>query len=133
MEERSEEETIERLFELENEGLAEERAELTGERFLALIHDEDSGRAYVFSHGVDNTGGAEVPTGTEFLEYPRLEEARRVYQDMLREARENGELVEEDSEDDLGDFETGGAELRDRYAASDEDRLVADEEEDEGA
>jgi ketosteroid isomerase-like protein len=132
MDELSEEQVIDRLFAVENEGLAEERAELTGERFLSLIHDDESGRAFVFRHGTDDTEGAEVPEGTEFWEYPRLEEAQRVYRELLQEARQNGELVEEDSDEDVGDSETGGAEVRDRYAASDEDRLTADQEEDDG-
>jgi hypothetical protein len=129
MDELSEEQVIDRLFALENEGLADERAELTGERFLSLIHDGDSGRAYVFRHGVDDTEGAEVSEGTEFWDYPALDEAQRAYRQLLQEARQNGELVEEDSEEDVGDSETGGAEVRDRYAASDEDPLTADPEE----
>jgi hypothetical protein len=133
MDELSEEQVIDRLFALENEGLAEERAELTGERFLSLIHDGDSGRTYVFRHGVDETEGAEVPEGTEFWDYRALDEARRAYGQLLQEARQNGELVEEDSEEDLGDSETGGAEVRDRYAASDEDLLTADRDEGEEA
>lgn len=130
VDELSEEQVIDRLFALENEGLAEERAELSDERFLSLIHDDETGRAYVFRHGVDDTEGAEVPEGTEYWEYPRLEEAQRVYRQLLEEARQSGELVEEDSEEDVGDSETGGAEVRDRYAASDEDLLTT---EDEGA
>ncbi|MBO0682537.1 MAG: hypothetical protein J2P45_05220 [Candidatus Dormibacteraeota bacterium] len=120
----SEEQVIDRLFDLENEGLAEQRAELTDERFLSLINDEDNGRAYVFQHGVDDTEGAEVPQGTEFWEYPDLDQAQRAYRGLLREAMENGELVAEDSDEDLGDSETGGAEIHDRYSASDEDELT---------
>jgi len=52
---RSEEQIIDRLLALENEGMADRRAELTDERFLSLIHDPDSGRAYVFQHGLDDT------------------------------------------------------------------------------
>jgi hypothetical protein len=129
MDELSEEQVIDRLFALENEGLAEERAELAEERFLSLIHDGESGRTYVFRHGVDDTEGAEVPEGTEFWEYSALDEAQRVYRQLLEEARQNGELVEEDSEEDVGDSETGGAEVRDRYSASDEDSLTSDEKE----
>ena len=44
MEERSEEQVISRLFDLENDGRATQRAELTGERFLSLIQDPDNGR-----------------------------------------------------------------------------------------
>jgi hypothetical protein len=126
MSEMSEEQVIDRLFDLENEGQADQRAELTGERFLSLINDEDNGRAYVFQHSVDETEGAEVPEGTEFWEYPDFDEAQRAYRDLLQEARANGELVEEDSDEDLGDSETAGAEIRGRYSASDEDPLVED-------
>ena len=34
--------------------------------------------------------------------------------------------MEEDSTDDIGDFETGGAEVRDLFADSDEDELSVD-------
>ena len=57
MQEQSEEQIISRLFELENGGQAERRAELSGERFISLIHDPDTGRAYVFSHSLDETEG----------------------------------------------------------------------------
>jgi hypothetical protein len=128
VDELSEEQVIDRLFALENDGLAEQRAELTGERFLSLVNDPDSGRAYVFRHGLDDSEGAEVPEGTEFWQYPLLDEAQRAYLQLLEEAREAGELVEEDSEEDLGDSETSGAEVRDRYSASDDDPLTAVEE-----
>src|SRR2546423_13768307 len=124
MQERSEEQIISRLFELENEGQAERRAELTGERFLSLIQDPDSGRTYVFMHGSDETEGAEVPPGTEFWDYPTPDEAGRAYDQLLAESGTAGEVVEEDSDEGIGDSETGGAEVRDRYSASDEDPLV---------
>ena len=127
MEERSEEQTISRLFELENGGQAAQRAELTGERFLSLIQDPD-GHAYVFQHGLDETEGAEVPPGTEFWDYPTFEEAQRAYAELLEEDRQAGELVEVDSEEGLGDSESGGAEVRDRYSASDEDPLIESDE-----
>jgi hypothetical protein len=134
MQERSEEQIVSRLFELENDGQAERRTELTGERFLSLIQDPDSGRAYVFVHGSDETEGAEVPPGTEFWEYPTADEAGRAYDQLLAESGIAGEVVEEDSDEGIGDSETGGAEVRDRYSASDEDPLVnGDEGEDTGA
>jgi hypothetical protein len=123
---------IDRLFALENEGMADQRAELTGERFLSLIHDPDSGRAYVFQHGLDDTEGAEVPEGSEFWEYGSVEQAERAYQQLLTDARESGELVEEDSEEGLGDQEVDGAELRDVYSAEEDDSLVV-KQEDESA
>ena len=79
MQERSEEQIISHLFELENDGQAAERAELTGQRFLSLIQDSANGRGYVFQHGLDETEGAEVPPGTEFWEYPTWDEAERAY------------------------------------------------------
>jgi hypothetical protein len=124
MEERSEEQVITRLFDLENDGQATQRAELTGERFISLIQDPTDGTAYVFQHGLDETEGAEVPPGTEFWEYPTLDEAQRAYTQLLEEDRQAGELVATDSEEGIGDSETGGAEVRDRYSASDEDPLI---------
>src|SRR5207248_4323387 len=79
VDELSEEQLIDRLLRLENDGLADQRAELTGERFLSLIHDGERGRSYVLRHGLDETEGAEVPVETEFWEYPTLEEAQRVH------------------------------------------------------
>jgi|SRR5579859_902243 len=127
MEERSEEQIISRLLQLENEGQADRRAELTGERYLALIHDPDSNRAYVIKHGTDETEGAEVPAETEFWAYPGAAEAGQAFEQLLAEARQAGELVEEDSTEDLGDFETGGAEVRDQYSDSDDDLLIEGE------
>ncbi len=118
-----------RLFDLENSGQAAQRAELTGERFLSLIQDPGSGRAYVFQHGLDETEGAEVPPGTEFWDYPTFDEAQRAYSQLLDEDRKSGEVVEVDSEEGLGDSDAGGAEVRDRYSASDEDLLIERDEE----
>jgi len=128
VQERSEEQIISRLFELENGGQAERRTELSEERYLSLINDPDRSRAYVFQHGLDETEGAEVPPGTEFWEYPTLDEATRAYNQLLAESGRAGEVVEVDSEEGMGDSETGGAEVRDRYSASDEDLLIDTEE-----
>jgi len=129
MRDQSEEQILDRLFTIENSGEAERRAELTGERYLTLIHDPETDRGYILQHGVDDTEGVEIPEGTEFFEYPDLEEAERVYNNLLAEARQAGELVEEDSDEDVGDAETGGPDLRlkDRYSASDEDPEVVPE------
>jgi hypothetical protein len=124
MEERSEEQVISRLFDLENGGQSAQRAELSGERFLSLIQDPDNGRGYVFQHGLDETEGAEVPPGTEFWEYPNLDEAERAYAQLLGEDSQAGEVVETDSEEGIGDSDASGAEVRDRYSASDEDLLI---------
>jgi hypothetical protein len=124
MEEKSEEQVVTRLFDLENDGQATQRAELTGERFISLIQDPANGTAYVFQHGLDETEGAEVPPGTEFWEYPTLDEAQRAYAQLVEEDRQAGELVATDSDEGIGDSETGGAEVRDRYSASDDDPLI---------
>jgi len=126
VQERSEEQIISRLLELENDGQSERRAELTDERFLSLLHDPDNGRSYVLRHRADDTEGAEIPQGSEFYEYPTADEAQRAFEQLLNESRSAGELVEEDSTDDVGDFETSGAEVRDLYADSDEDELTQD-------
>ena len=126
MQDRSEEQIISRLFELENSGQSERRARLTGERYLALVHDPEDGRSYVLRHSADDTEGAEIPEGTEFEEYANAEGAQRAFEQALAEARQSGELVEEDSTDDIGDFETEGAEIRDLYADADEDELTQD-------
>ncbi|HUZ86884.1 MAG TPA: hypothetical protein VNF26_08025 [Candidatus Baltobacterales bacterium] len=131
MQEKSEEQVLSRLFELENEGQAERRAELTGQRFISLIQDPDSGRGFILQHGVDETEGAEIPVGTEFWEYPTWPEAQRAFDQLLAESRGSGEVVEDDSTEGIGDFETAGAEVRDLYSASDEDELVTDPEETE--
>jgi hypothetical protein len=128
MQERSEEQIISRLLELENAGQAERRAGLTGERFMALINDPDNGRGYVLRHGTDETEGAEIPLETEFWEYPNSEQASQAFEQLVAESRASGELVEEDSTDDIGDFETGGAEVRDQYSASDDDLLIESDE-----
>jgi len=57
------------------------------------------------------------------------EEAQRAYAQLLEEDRQAGELVEVDSEEGIGDSEAGGAEVRDRYSASDEDPLIESDEE----
>jgi len=126
VQERSEEQIISRLLELENDGQAERRAKLTDERFLSLLNDPDNGRSYVLRHRVDDTEGAEIPEASEFYEYPTADEAQRAFEQLLNESRSAGELVEEDSTDDVGDFETSGAEVRDLYADSDEDELTQD-------
>lgn len=136
MEQRSEEEIVARLLELENDGQAERRAALTDERFLSLLHDPATGRSYVLRHGTDVTEGAEIPSGTEFYEYSTADEAQRAYDQLLDESRRAGELVDEDSSEDIGDFESSGAEIRDMYADLDEDELTQDRvlsEEDEDA
>jgi hypothetical protein len=126
VQERSEEQIISRLLELENDEQAERRVRLRGEKYLSLVHDPDDGRSYVFRHGTDETEGAELPADTEFYEYPSADVAQRAFEQMVEESRRAGQVVEEDSTDDLGDFESSGAEIRDLYADVDEDELTQD-------
>jgi hypothetical protein len=126
VQERSGEQIMSRLLELENDEQAERRVRLRGERYLSLLHDPDNGRSYVFLHGTDETEGAEIPEDAEFYEYPTVDVAQRAFEEMLNESRRAGQVVEEDSTDDLGDFESSGAEIRDLYADVDEDELTQD-------
>lgn len=125
-EEESEQQLEARLLSLENEGMADRRAELAGPRWLSLINDETTGRAYVLDHGVDESDGLEVPPGTEIYEFRSFEQAEEAYAQMLAEADDEGELVEDDTDDDLGDYETGGAELFGLNSDQDEDELTPD-------
>ena len=127
MADRSENEIVTRLLELENGEQAERRVRLSGERYLTLLQDPEDGRSYVFRHGVDETEGADLPQDREFYEYDTIDVARVAFNQLVGEARRAGTVVEEDSTDDLGDFETGGAEIRDLYADQDEDVLTQDE------
>ena len=124
MQERSEEQILSRLLELENAGQAERRVELDGETFIALIHDPDNSRGYVLKHGVDETEGAEIPPGTEFWEYPTAAEAEQAFEQLVAESAREGAVVEDDATDDVGDFESGGAEVRDLYSDSDTDLQI---------
>jgi hypothetical protein len=128
MQERSEEQILSRLLDLESGGQAARRAELSGQRFLVLIQDPDDGRGYVLRHGLDETEGAEIPPDTEFWEYPGWDAAQQAFAQLLSESRAAGELVENDSTEAIGDSESAGAEVRDRYAASDDDLLIPEDE-----
>src|SRR5689334_18600093 len=101
MQERSEEQIISRLLELENDDQAERRVRLRGERYLSLLHDPDDGRSYILRHGTDETEGAELPADTEFYEFPTADVAERAFEQMVDESRRAGQVVEEDSTDDL--------------------------------
>jgi len=127
MQERSEEQILSRLLELENAGQAERRVELDGESFIALIHDPDDSRGYVLKHGADVTEGAAIPEGTEFWEYPTAQEAEQAFDQLVAESAREGAVVEEDATDDIGDFESGGAEVRDLYSDSDTDPQIDSE------
>lgn len=131
MPERSEEQIISHLLELENEEEIDGRVRLRGERYLSLLHDPDSGRSYILRHGTDETEGAEIPEGTEYFEYRSADAAQSAFEQMVAAERRAGRVVEEDSTDDLGDSAVDGAEIRDQYADLDEDELTQDGESEE--
>jgi hypothetical protein len=124
MQERSEEQILSRLMELENSGQAERRVRLQDESYISLIHDPQTGRGYVLRHGVDDTEGAEIPEGTEFYDYATPQQAEQAFDQLVSESAAEGQVEEDESTDDEGDFETGGAEIRDMYSDSDTDPLM---------
>ena len=96
------------LWHLENEGRADRRAELEGERFVSLFTDVLGGRSYVFEHGVEDATD-DVSVGDAELErYETADQARVAYTERLREARREGRLVDPSSEEDLGDASFDG-------------------------
>lgn len=124
MQERSENQILSHLLELDNTGQAERRVRLVDESYLSLINDPETGRGFVLRHGMDDTEGAEIPAGSEFYEYPSVQQAQLAFEKLLSESAAEGEVTEDDSTDDEGDFETSGAEIRDLYSDQDEDPLV---------
>lgn len=124
MQERSENQILSHLLELDNTGQAERRVRLVDESYLSLINDPETGRGFVLRHGLDDTEGAEIPAGSEFYEYPSVQQAQQAFENLLSESAAEGEVTEDDSTDDEGDFETSGAEIRDLYSDQDEDPLV---------
>lgn len=124
MQERSEEQILSRLLELENSGQAERRVRLQDESYISLIHDPDTGRGYVLRHPLDDTEGAEIPDGTEFFDYATPQQAEQAFDQLVAETAAEGHVAEDESTDDEGDFESGGAEIRDMYSDEDTDPLV---------
>ncbi|HEX4215012.1 MAG TPA: hypothetical protein VIA06_16955 [Candidatus Dormibacteraeota bacterium] len=115
------------LLELENQDLADRRAELSGDRWLSLIHDPRASSVYIFRHGMDETEGAAVPADAEIWEFDSFERAERAYAALLGEAAAAGELVDPESEaEELGDVETDGLNAEELHADTDD---LDDEEE----
>jgi hypothetical protein len=123
--EMSEQQIATQLWELENDEEADRRAELTGRQYLSLFMDKLNDRSYVFRHGIDETGGLDIAEA-EFWEYDTADEAERVYNQLLRLAEREGRLVDPDSDNDMGDFETTGPELLGTTSDTD-DPLIAEE------
>jgi hypothetical protein len=109
--EMSDQQIVTQLWELENSEEADRRAELTGGQFLSLFKEKLNDRSHVFRHGVDETGGLDVGDA-EFWEYDTGDEAERVFTQLLNQAARRGGLVDPDSDSEMGDIETAGADLR---------------------
>lgn len=128
--EMSDQQIVTQLWELENNEEADRRAELSGGQFLSLFKEKLSERSHVFRHGIDETGG--LDTGdAEFWEYDTADEAERVFNQLLRQAEHHGALVDPDSDSELGDYETDGAELRGTASDTTDELAVEDPEEPE--
>ena len=96
------------LWTLESAGRADQRAELEGERSLSLFLDVLGGRSYIFEHG-SAAANEEVDVGdAELYRYDRPDQARIAYDEMLKEARMEGRLVDSDSMEDIGDPRVDG-------------------------
>lgn len=106
--------TLARLWELENEEMMDERAELEGERFVTLFLQKLDGRSYVFEHGLGDEATDGVDVGdAEYEVFDTSDEARRAYDLVLEAARSEGTLVDDASVEGLGDVAVDGAELTD--------------------
>ena len=99
---------LSQLWTLENDGRADRRAQLEGERYLSLFLDVLGGRSYIFEHGVD-AANEEVSVGdAELYRYENARQAEVAYRQMVGEARAEGRLVDTDSMEDLGDPRVDG-------------------------
>lgn len=96
------------LWHLEAQDRADRRAELAGERYVSLFLDVLGGKSYVFEHGAGDASDDLSVGDAEFERYDTRQQARIAYADRIREAREAGELVDVDSEDDIGDASVDG-------------------------
>jgi hypothetical protein len=95
--------TLAQLWELENAGDQDRRAELAGDQFLSLFIEKLGKRSYVFRHGLDSSSDGYDVGDAEYWMYDTGEQAEIAFAQLLGEARAEGRLVDEDSDAELGD------------------------------
>jgi hypothetical protein len=109
MDDRLDQRTLARLWELENAEQMDRRVELTGQRFLSLFLAKLDGRSYIFRHSAEEQNEAiSVGQDSEFWMYDTADAASLEFRRMVANARRAGTLVETDDTDDLGDPFTDG-------------------------
>lgn len=109
MDDRLDQRTLARLWELENGEQMDRRVELTGQRFLSLFLDKLDGRSYIFRHSAEEQNETvSVGQDSEFWMYDTADAAALEFRRMVGAARRAGNLVETDDTDDLGDPFTDG-------------------------
>lgn len=101
--------TLARLWELENAERMDRRVELTGERYLTLFLEKLDGRSYIFLHrGAEQNEAVSVGEDSQFWMYDTADAASLEFRRMVANARRAGHLVETDDTDELGDPFTEG-------------------------
>ena len=104
MDDRLDQRTLARLWELENSEQMDRRVELTGQRFLSLFLEKLDGRSYIFRHSAEEQNeGVSVGQDSEFWMYDTADAAELEFRRMVANARRAGTLIETDDTDDLGD------------------------------
>jgi hypothetical protein len=109
MDDRLDQRTLARLWELENSEQMDRRVELTGQRFLSLFLEKLDGRSYIFRHSAEEQNETvSVGQDSEFWMYDTADAAGLEFRRMVGAARRAGTLIETDDTDDLGDPFTDG-------------------------
>jgi hypothetical protein len=109
MDDRLDQRTLARLWELENSEQMDRRVELTGQRFLSLFLEKLDGRSYIFRHDAEEQNETvSVGEDSEFWMYDTADAAELEFRRMVANARRAGTLIETDDTDDLGDPFTDG-------------------------
>ena len=109
MDDRLDQRTLARLWELENAEQMDRRVELTGQRFLSLFLDKLDGRSYIFRHSAEEQNETvSVGQDSEFWMYETADAAALEFRRMVANAGRAGTLVETDDTDELGDPFTDG-------------------------
>ncbi|HEX6487377.1 MAG TPA: hypothetical protein VF137_00690 [Candidatus Dormibacteraeota bacterium] len=98
------------LWRLEGEDRADRRVELQDLRVLSLFLDVLDGRSYLFEHGSDPEAATEALNvgDAEFERYETAAEARTAFADRLRELQDDGQVVDTDADEDVGDVNSEG-------------------------